>query len=528
MGATDPPSRPVAHRLRADRVALWGVAACTVVVHALAALLGARLTPGSFSGTGAAYDSWHLFPPSLLRGDLLGSLADLHSQPPGFNLLTALVVRLPASLQQPAGSLVLIGLSVAIATCTLGLLLDLGIRRAAAVTVVVVLVVLDPSQFFYAVWWNYSLLTAALVTATSWAALRLARGPRRSSALWYSVLASALVLTNSTYQLYVLVLASLPILWVVRHQWRRLLVPLLAPLLVVGAWYANDAARFGTFATSSWLGMNLARVTTATDAPSDVRQLVNAGVLSPLAEIRPFSALSAYGALGATSTTGGGPLDATRWTQSPNYNNAAYVAIAKRYLTDDLAWIVHRPHDYVDHMAIGLRYWLIPSDQLFSTTQTVHWEPGEYGRLYDHVFALQPSFDAAGVGINLVIAHAVPPLTSGSLVVLLETALTAAVLPVLAWRRRRREPACAAAALYTWALFTIVFVLTTMVEVGGNNRFRVELGPLPLVGSLLAVAWLLERTAAGRWLRPVGDLDEHDAATATHRDAEHLDVASAV
>jgi hypothetical protein len=55
-------------------------------------------------------------------------------------------------------------------------------------------------------------------------------------------------------------------------------------------------------------------------------------------------------------------------------------------------------------------------------------------------------------------------------------------LPVLVWSRRRPLPWRAALALI-WVTVAYTFVLTSLVEYGENNRFRFDLGPLPLVGA---------------------------------------------
>ena len=38
----------------------------------------------------------------------------------------------------------------------------------------------------------------------------------------------------------------------------------------------------------------------------------------------------------------------------------------------------------------------------------------------------------------------------------------------------------------------VLTLTTSLLEVGENNRFRFELGALPLVGAVVAVAWLVE------------------------------------
>jgi hypothetical protein len=43
-----------------------------------------------------------------------------------------------------------------------------------------------------------------------------------------------------------------------------------------------------------------------------------------------------------------------------------------------------------------------------------------------------------------------------------------------------------------------VFVTTTLLEAAENNRFRFELGGLPVVGATVALVWAFDRSGLGR------------------------------
>jgi hypothetical protein len=85
-----------------------------------------------------------------------------------------------------------------------------------------------------------------------------------------------------------------------------------------------------------------------------------------------------------------------------------------------------------------------------------------------------------------------------SITVALETLLALVVLPIVAWRRRKVDRARAAAALWVWIICAAVFVTTTLLEAAENNRFRFELGGLPIVGTTVAIVWLFDRSGLGR------------------------------
>jgi hypothetical protein len=476
-----------------DRTALLAVAAVTLGAHVVAALAGVRLVSKDFKSN-YLDATFQLLPTHLLRHDLFSSITHLQSQPPLFNLATGAVLELPHVMQPSAATAALIVCAAVVAVATTGILLELGVPRAATLVVVGLFVVADPAEYLYVGYWFYALPTAAIVTAAGWAAVRWARTARPGPGVAYGVLAAAVILTNSTYQLYVFVVVSIPVLWVLRRHWRQAVTVLLAPLLVVVAWYANDVAQFGTYTTSSWIGMNLTRTTLLLDSKADLETLVHEHVLSPLALVHPFSPVSDYGALGRHTPTGVPALDeATENGFSSNLNNIAYVAISRQYLTEDLRWIEHRPAHYVKNLTVGLRLWVLPAEQWEGVNTLPDYHLGGYTTVYDDVVNLQPDADPFAAA-NVSYFKVGPGLSSLSITLLLEALLSLLVLPIVAWRRRRIDPLGAAGALWIWATCAIVFVTTTLIEAGENNRFRFELGGLPLVAATVAVVWLVDRS----------------------------------
>ena len=93
--------------------------------------------------------------------------------------------------------------------------------------------------------------------------------------------------------------------------------------------------------------------------------------------------------------------------------------------------------------------------------------------------------------------HRGPDLSNLSITAVVETLLALFVLPFVAWRRRKIDRERAAGALWLWIICLSVFLTTTLVEAAENNRFRFELGGLPLVGATIAIAWLVDRSGAG-------------------------------
>jgi len=487
------------HSRLADRGVLVVVGIIAAGLHALSAGLGLRIRASDLRAAVVAHRDAQLLPYGLLHDGLFGSVARLHSQPPAFNLATGLLVQLPRVMQASAATGALTACAVVVAVATTGLLLELGVRRTVTVAVVVLFVLADPAQYVYAATYSLALPTAALATAAGWAAVRWARTNRVAPGLAYGVGAAGLILTSNAFQLYTVALATVPVVWVLRHRWRRVVAVLIGPLLIVGAWYANDVIEFHVATTSSWLGMDLAGTTLALDTPADLHTLVGEGVVSRTALVAPFSALKAYGELGTHPPTGLAALDLRGSLGAPNFDNVAYLAISRQYLADDLHWIEHRPGQFVRHATIGLRMWLLPADQVPTTTVLGGYHLGGYTTVYDAAVLLQPAADPTASATVLGARHG-PGLTNLSITMVLESLLALGVLPVVAWRRRRRDPSGAAGALWIWVSCATVFASSTLLVASDNNLLRFELGGLPLCAATVAVVWATDRSHLGRGL----------------------------
>jgi len=475
------------------------IAAVSLVSHLIAVAAGLRVSSASLS-TYSLTLPWHLLPLPSLRHDLWSSLLHLHSQPPLFNLVTGILIRFNLPIQLILSNATLIAFSILLAVSAYFLMRELAVGRRTATLSVLVLIVADPAQLLYPSAFFYTVPTAALVTSLGWAAAYWVRTKRVSAGIAYGSIAAVLILTNSSYQIYVIALATVPLAYLLRREWRNVVKALCVPTLIVGLWYINDFAQFGTLTTSSWLGMNLARVTTMTDSPADLSLLVRQGVISSTSLIRPFSCLRQYGPLGVSAPTGIVALDQRDKIQCPpglmgfaygrpNYNNIAYIKISERYLSDDLKWIEHRPLTYVKHLVVGFKIWTMPAEQS-SPFYTSSWKMSGYTALYDHVVELQISSDW-NADYNTVFNNKPPGWNNISITNLLITILDILVLPIVIVLRRRRIPAGrTATAIWLWLTTAIFFITSTLVEIGENNRFRFELGALPIIAAVVALSWL--------------------------------------
>ncbi len=407
---------------------------------------------------------WQVLDPGLLRDDLLRSLLYLHAQPPLFNLFLGLGLKLGgrhAPLLFDAvfllfGWLGLLGIYT--------LLRELGAPRAAACAAAA-LQTFSTTWLAYESWLFYTLPTAVLLTwCCVWLA-RAARGVWRAAWL-FPLLVTAVAFLRSTYHL-VWVVAALALLlsasWndraLRRAAWRASSVSV---LLVLGL-YAKNTWLVGSFGSSSWLGMSLARLTT--DRLDDrTRALwIRQRQLDPVAAVPAFSPLSDYPverravppgtpdhpALVAPSKTDG----------SPNFNHVAYVAIGRALAREALRVVRRRPELCLSGLREAFATWLKP--------------PNEYDLLVARLRNVE-GWDR--LHSRLVLWSREGPEGGGPcLVLLLLAVLTAAALLSCPGAARRRTLLLTALPLLTIGLNLAVGCL---LESDENNRFRVEVEAL--------------------------------------------------
>ncbi len=485
----------LAGRARARRPLLI-LAGAFALTRVAAAAVGVRFDDVFLSGTRVS-DQWQLLDVSILRHHLVQGVWDLNMQPPLFNVEAGILLHLPGALRGVTEVLLSLGMGLAIVLATYLLLTELRVPGRVALGVTLVGVVASPAYLLYANWFSYAEPTAACSAVGAWCLARFLRTRRPLTGAAAFSAFGAMVLFDSTYQIEWMIVIVAVTAFALRSSWRVVLRAAAVPVVVVGAWYVKDAAMFGTTTTSSWLGMNLARSVLYKAPPKQIAALQRAGVLGPLASIPPFSNPQTYVPRFAAARPNPAPalgaLD--KGNGAPNFNNPLYISVGSQYLHQDLALIRAEPGLYAADVGRSVRVWLIGTDQNF--TDSPNWpHVAPYARLYDRVVGWQPAQDpAAGF---VLFNRSMWNWTWLSWQAVALTALALVGAPFLAWRRRRGSPLGASVAVLWWTC-AYAFVVSSLIEIGENERFRFELGPLPLV---LATVVVTEAVRAVRTRRP--------------------------
>jgi hypothetical protein len=475
-----------------------------VVAYALSraagALAGVRYDASVIRGTPLT-DMWQLLDVRLLQHDLVASVWHLNMQPPLFNLYCGFLLKLPAGLRAPVEVVCALSLGLAMVLAAYALQVELRVPRWAALGVTLIAVVAAPAYLLYENWLNYAHATAAFGTVGAWCLIRFLATARLRFGVGFFGAYGAMVLLDSTFQLEWFLLAGVIVAVVLRKQWRTVLAAAAVPLVLVTTWAVKDYVQFGTTTTSSWLGMNLGRSVLYRAPAAQIAELQRQGRMNPVASVPPFAGPEVYSpkyvravpdpvtAVGALHKANG----------STNFNNPLYVAVSSQYLHDDLAWIRAHPHEYADDVLNSVGVWMVGTDQNF--TDSVNWPAVRtYARLYDRAVEWQPTQDPAPGFVVFARGWHRPAWLSGQAMAVY--ALAALGVPVLVWRRRRGDPAEAGTLAVLWLTTTYAFITTSLIEIGENERFRSELGPVPTVLAVVVVTAVVRALWALRTPRP--------------------------
>ncbi len=438
--------------------------------HAIYFALGVRFDERPLSAF------WQHLDVELLRHDLARSLFYLHSQPPAWNLYLGAVLRLFPACHSVAFSLIALALGLTLFLGLASLLRRLGASSLTAV-VASTLFVLSPSFVLHEQLLFYASPLATVLTLSAVLLDAFVRRGHPAAAVGFYAALLALAGTWSLFHLTYLLAVTAGLVVLLPERRRAVLRAATPALLLVACLYAKNLVVFGHFAPSTWVGMNLARITVRR-LPRDARdRLIRARVLSPVAAIRPFAPLDAYPAAYEQVSAHADIAclrDPLKSTGEPNFNHLAYVALSEQYLRDSLAVVRHAPRSYLRGMAEA---WL---DYASSTSDSSFLAPN-----VDRTRALVEVYDAVVYGRvpGLVLERGgIRYRVYGGLVVALPAAwLFGLWLAFGSDDRSRLRP------LALFLCFTIAWValVGNSLEVGENNRFRFVTDPLSI--ALLAV-----------------------------------------
>jgi hypothetical protein len=369
------------------------------------------------------------------------------------------------------------------------LCVELGASRRAAMFAAL-LFAASPAFLLYEHELFYTLPEAALLALSAVMLVPLLRRPTFWRACCFFTTLLCLCGIRSTYHPFILPVVLIW-LFIERPNHRRAIgLGAALPVLAGIAWCVRGAILFGTASTSSWLGMNLANNVRMVASPVLRESLMQRGVITDLLEKPPFQDLQAYSLTAevpdrfsdvpalsdphkSEGLTGGEQCDV-------NFNHYAYLDLSRRYLGEVVSLYLHSPTVFFARLILAANYYLYPAsryERLQSNSRPIE----GYVEWWDRWIFGKRTLSWVSIDDKPAAWY---PLLAAMIIVLPFFGAAFA-------RTGALDTAQRAVLYYMAACFAYVTLLSLLIEVPENNRFRFSIDPfLAVLLTLLVVrAW---------------------------------------
>lgn len=416
--------------------------------------------------------SWHAVDPVLLKTDLWRSVFYLHSQPPLWNLLIGIVLRVFGENYAAVFNILYYaaGIILAVSIYSLGLFLRLPNWLAAILSA---MFMVSPSVILYENWVSYSYLLTMMLTLSGVFLYRFVQTQKKRWGVLFFSLLAIIALTWSLFHLIWLAGFAL-ILYILWDERRKTLLAALLPVLIVFGWYAKNALIVGDFAASTWAGMNLARVVTFRVPEAEREEWVEDEILSPFALIPPFRNPNVYlKLLPHTPKTGIPLLDKPETSlNTRNHHHLVYAEAGRNYMKDALKLIYLKPGIYPRAiLQAAYIYFHAASDYEFLGANHVH--IARLDQIWNRVFYGQwQSGENSGKRLNQLQATHV-----GWLLILGFIITVAGSSRFLLNLGKDADKPIQLLVLFMLYNLLYVTLVSVGMEIGENNRFRLTIDP---------------------------------------------------
>ncbi len=452
---------------------------------------------------------FQIIDPALMKTRLLESLFYLHTQPPGFNLMVGLVVKLFPSFYTPVLHAIYLLCGLSLCFTMYRLMRILGVRPAVAATLTAFFlaspgVVLFENLLLY----EYPVMALLCASAVAFHGL-LERPGLVPASLFFSSL-TALVYLRALFHLAWFVLLAGFAGWLLKGRRRMAAAAAAAPFLLALGLFVKNAVVFGTFTGSTWIGFNADTITLHELTPEEHERLIAAGLLSEVGRIPSTEPLSAFqGFVSLPPPTGIPVLDQLNdSTGRINYNHPGYLLLHPYYLHDAREIMLHYPRAYLRSVAAAWFAYFLPLGD-FPFFDQNHPRIARFDRLFNIVFFGQWKYAPNRKDLRRLAAEgsaAELPLYTGTYLLV--------GLPVLfGWGLRRLwiEVRAAgwtkpSAAVLAFVLFQIAYVtaIVNLLSSFENNRYRLPLDAffVALLGMAVEAVMSARRARRPRFSQP--------------------------
>lgn len=392
---------------------------------------------------------------SLLKGELFQSIYYLHSQPPLFNFFIGLVEKLAPVYSAIIFQFIFILIGLLTNILLFKLLREVGVNSYLSL-ILTIFYLLSPASLLYENLFFYThIIIFFLISAGYYLVLFIQLAKFRYVFLYFLFLSLCVLTTSFFHLLWFLVLFGILILSK-NDKWKTIMKGAIFPLLIILSLYLKNYLIFDSFSSSTWLGMNLSRITVNQLPEEEKKRLIQNGLINDVAKLEPFPVIDSLifiKDLKLDSITQIESLDEKFKTSGhTNYNNLIYIQVSKLSFQNAFYTIVHYPQAYVSGVKKAFSLYFDSPTKYTLLEQNIY-KIKKYNRL----------FDAFIYGTSNSIAFGYISIISIPLMLLLGTVLII-----------KNGTQSNIKVILIFLIFNILYVMIigNFLELGENNRFR--------------------------------------------------------
>ncbi len=208
----------------------------------------------------ALYQYWQYLDVESLRNNLLHGVWYDHVQPPGFNLLLGIVLKLSGSHAPFVFNILLKAITLANTFLLLHILKQL-IQSPNLPVVISLIYLLSPATLILEAELFYTTFISMLLLGSIFYLLQFRRKPNWLNGFGIFFPLGVLCLTRSMYHLGWFLVIIVVVIYYYKNKsgFAKLVVSAFFSLALVTGWYLKNYFVFGSFSTSTWIGMNISR-----------------------------------------------------------------------------------------------------------------------------------------------------------------------------------------------------------------------------------------------------------------------------
>jgi hypothetical protein len=305
---------------------------------------------------------------TLLCYDLWRSLYYWHIQPPGYNLIYGIALKVMGNQHDIFLHLwnMLIGICAMLAIYASMIRLRIPRWYAIAATS---LFFCGPACIQYENINFYSYSVMSLLCIAMYMGVRFSESQAIRFGLMFFMALAIVILTRSMFHLAWLALTAVVALLVyANRQWKMVLYSAMIPALLVAAFYTKNYVHFHTFGGCTLMGIGLSKLTTFALPESTRTAMYQSGELSKSSTVPPLNGLWKYERAGVIdqycAPTGIPVLDESFFDdQSNNHNNLYLLPVNRDYTKDALVTLRKYPDIYLRSIRRSFACFFIPTGE---------------------------------------------------------------------------------------------------------------------------------------------------------------------